>query len=107
MASSSWRGRVHGGDCAILRALRASRCVLVGGFAGMVVALTSVASGQVARLGALGDSLTDEYSEETYSYAKNWTMQIVQSRSEDMGPTAAVGGAAGGKWGEPRGAGDK
>ena len=54
------------------------------------------------KLGALGDSLTDEYSEETYSYAKNWTMQIVQSRSVDMGPTAALGGAAGGSWGEPR-----
>jgi phospholipase/lecithinase/hemolysin len=72
--------------------------VSIGLAAGVVAALAFTASAQVTRLGALGDSLTDEYSEETYSYAKNWTMQLVQYRGVDMGPTAAAGGT----WGEPR-----
>ncbi len=54
------------------------------------------------RLGAIGDSLTDEYAEETYSYAKNWTMIAVERRGFDMGPTAAAAGRPGGTWGEPR-----
>ena len=54
------------------------------------------------RLGAMGDSLTDEYAEETYSYAKNWTMLSVEGRGFDMGPTAAAAGQPGGTWGEPR-----
>ena len=62
--------------------------------------------GLPGRLGAIGDSLTDEYAEESYSYAKNWTMMVVQLRGGlggiDMGPTAAAAGQAGGTWGEPR-----
>lgn len=57
---------------------------------------------QVARLGAMGDSLTDEYAEETYSYAKNWIEQVRAFRGVDVGPTAAQAGASGGTWGEPR-----
>ncbi|HZW06066.1 MAG TPA: SGNH/GDSL hydrolase family protein, partial [Phycisphaerales bacterium] len=53
------------------------------------------------KLGAIGDSLTDEYFEEDYSYAKNWTVQLVQFRGVNMGPTAAAAGA-GPSWGEPR-----
>jgi len=53
-------------------------------------------------LGAAGDSLTDEYAEETYSYAKSWTTQLVLYRRVDMGPTAQQAGQAGGTWGEPR-----
>lgn len=60
----------------------------------------SPAPAQLARLGALGDSLSDEYAEESFGYARNWTMLLVQRRGVDMGPTAA--GQPGGTWGEPR-----
>ncbi|HYD01867.1 MAG TPA: GC-type dockerin domain-anchored protein [Phycisphaerales bacterium] len=53
------------------------------------------------KLGAIGDSLTDEYFEEDYSYAKNWTVLLVQHRGVNMGPTAAAAGVPSG-WGEPR-----
>lgn len=53
-------------------------------------------------LGAIGDSLTDEYAEETYDYARNWTMLVVDERSVDMGPTALQAGRPGNTWGEPR-----
>lgn len=64
------------------------------------IGAVSAAPAQVSRLGTLGDSLTDEYSEETYSYARNWTMQIVQHRGVNMGRTAAD--QLGNSWGEPR-----
>ncbi|MEK6703552.1 MAG: SGNH/GDSL hydrolase family protein [Planctomycetota bacterium] len=67
-----------------------------------LIACAPLAHAQITALAALGDSLTDEYSEETYSYAKNWTMQLVQYRAVNMGPTAAAAGAPGGTWGEPR-----
>ena len=60
------------------------------------------ANAQIVRLGAMGDSLCDEYSEESYSYAQNWTMQLVQHRGVSMGPTAAQAQQPGGTWGEPR-----
>ena len=55
------------------------------------------------KLGAMGDSLSDEYFEESYDYAKNWSILLVERRSTSitMGPTAAQGGA-GATWGEPR-----
>ena len=64
--------------------------------------LAAHAHAQIAKLGAIGDSLTDEYSEEDYDYANNWTMQLVQHRALNMGPTAAAAGQPGGTWGEPR-----
>lgn len=65
--------------------------------------LSSPAHADIGRLGAMGDSLSDEYGEETYgSYALNWTMQLKQYRSVTMGPTAEEAGAPGGTWGEPR-----
>src|SRR6185295_10589894 len=70
--------------------------------AGLLAATAGSASGQIARLGALGDSLSDEYAEEAYSYARNWTMQLVQNRGITMGPTAAQASQPGGTWGEPR-----
>lgn len=80
-----------------------------GAMAIAVGAMASTAAAQggggVVKLGAMGDSLTDEYLEETYgTYAKNWTMQIVEGRGVDMGPraSAAVPMPAGGTWGEPR-----
>jgi lysophospholipase L1-like esterase len=60
------------------------------------------ANAQISRLGAMGDSLSDEYAEESYSYAKNWTMQFVLYRGVNMGPTAAAAQQPGGTWGEPR-----
>jgi hypothetical protein len=68
----------------------------------MLTYLAGMAHAQPIKLGAIGDSLTDEYSEESYSYAKNWTMLLVQQRGVDMGPTAQAAGQAGNTWGEPR-----
>jgi phospholipase/lecithinase/hemolysin len=53
-------------------------------------------------MGAVGDSLSDEYFEETYSYARNWVSHLAVSRGVSFGPTAAAGGQPGGTWGEPR-----
>ncbi len=66
--------------------------------------LAPAAPAQVRMLGAIGDSLTDEYAEESYAYARNWTMQLVSQRALNMGPTAsqASGGQPGATWGEPR-----
>ncbi|MCC6427983.1 MAG: SGNH/GDSL hydrolase family protein [Phycisphaerales bacterium] len=60
------------------------------------------AHAQVARLGVMGDSLTDEYAEEPYSYASNWLEQLKHHRGVDVGLTAAEAGQSGGTWGEPR-----
>ncbi len=54
------------------------------------------------RFGAMGDSLTDEYFEESYDYARNWTVLLVDQRGLTMGPTAEEAGQPGGTWGEPR-----
>lgn len=56
----------------------------------------------ITRLAAMGDSLTDEYAEETYDYARSWTELLVQERGISLGPTAAEAGQPGGTWGEPR-----
>jgi lysophospholipase L1-like esterase len=76
------------------------RLALALGIAATVGLTPAPGRAQIARLGAMGDSLSDEYGEESYSYAKNWTMQLVLYRGVDMGPTAA--GQPGGTWGEPR-----
>lgn len=68
----------------------------------LLSAATPCASAQVSKLGAMGDSLTDEYAEESYSYAKNWLEQLRLYRGVDVGPTAAQAGMPGGTWGEPR-----
>lgn len=54
------------------------------------------------RLGAIGDSLTDEYLEQSYSYARAWTELFVDEHDVEMGPTAFQAGVPGGSWGEPR-----
>jgi GDSL-like Lipase/Acylhydrolase family len=69
---------------------------------GSTLALTSIAAAQPMVLGVIGDSLSDEYFEETYSYAKNWSVQLVQSRGVNMGQTAQAAGRPGNSWGEPR-----
>jgi hypothetical protein len=52
------------------------------------------------KLAIVGDSLSDEYAEETYGYAQNWVEQLVTYGIADAGPTAASAGV--GDWGEPR-----
>ena len=55
----------------------------------------------LGKLGAMGDSLTDEYSDMGFcAYAKNWPELLVDYRGVDMGPTAAQAGV--GTWGGPR-----
>ncbi len=55
---------------------------------------------RITRLGAIGDSLSDEYFEQSYDYARAWTELLVEARWTEMGPTAADAGI--GNWGEPR-----
>lgn len=64
--------------------------------------LAGTAAAQPLKLGAMGDSLTDEYAEESYSYARNWLEQLRVYRGVDTGPTATEAGQPGGTWGEPR-----
>jgi len=60
----------------------------------------------VGKLGAMGDSLTDEYWDSTVStYATNWPGLLVMYRGMDMGPTAAQASLS--TWGAPRNAGYK
>jgi lysophospholipase L1-like esterase len=65
--------------------------------------LTAPARAQISALGIMGDSLSDEYSEETYgTYATNWTMQLVAYRGVNIGSTAMAAGQPGATWGAPR-----
>jgi lysophospholipase L1-like esterase len=60
----------------------------------------------LGKLGAMGDSLTDEYWDDgVSSYATNWAQLVVVFRGIDMGPTAAQAGTN--TWGSPRNAGYK
>ena len=71
----------------------------------VAIAACALAPGQsnIDKLGAMGDSLTDEYLEQMYgSYADCWTELLVLHREIDMGPTAAEAGQPGDTWGEPR-----
>ena len=62
---------------------------------------SSVSFAALDKLGAMGDSLTDEYWDSgVSSYATNWVDQVVIFRSIDMGPTAAQAGVS--SWGSPR-----
>ena len=55
----------------------------------------------IGGLGLMGDSLSDEYAEESYgSYADNWAEQIELYRGIPLGPTASEAGV--GDWGEQR-----
>jgi lysophospholipase L1-like esterase len=59
------------------------------------------AFGALGKLGAMGDSLTDEYWDSgVATYASNWVSVLVQFRGIDMGPTAAQAGTN--TWGTPR-----
>lgn len=69
--------------------------------AALIGIVASAALAQSAgRLAAIGDSLTDEYAEEWYAYARAWTEILTIWCAVDMGPTAAQAGRQ--SWGEPR-----
>jgi lysophospholipase L1-like esterase len=64
----------------------------------------SASSATLDKLGAMGDSLTDEYWDSgVSSYATNWVDQVMIFRGINFGPTAAQAGV--GTWGSPRNAG--
>jgi lysophospholipase L1-like esterase len=70
----------------------------------LAAALAPPATAQTLdRLGAIGDSLTDEYDDQNFGgYARNWLELLVEQRGVEVGPTAAQAGQPGGTWGEPR-----
>jgi hypothetical protein len=53
-----------------------------------------LAGDPITGLGIAGDSLSDEYAVETYSYARNWNELLADERGVDLGPI--------GDYGEPR-----
>lgn len=58
---------------------------------------------QVGGLAVMGDSLSDEYSDQPWGgYATNWVQLVEAYRGIDLGPTATEAGQEGGTWGEPR-----
>lgn len=77
--------------------LAASTLALLAG-----VFVTGAVSAQISGLGAMGDSLSDEYAESDYDYALNWMQQLVLFRGINAGQTAAMAGQPNGTWGEPR-----
>ncbi|MBU0637574.1 MAG: hypothetical protein KKB50_01815 [Planctomycetes bacterium] len=79
------------------------RRALTAALAALVTCALAPGQSNIDKLGAMGDSLTDEYLEQMYgSYADCWTELLVLHREIDMGPTAAEAGQPGGTWGEPR-----
>jgi hypothetical protein len=55
----------------------------------------------IQKLAAIGDSLSDEYAEQSYgSYSMSWTEILISERGIAMGQTASQAGV--GSWGEPR-----
>jgi lysophospholipase L1-like esterase len=69
--------------------------------AALAAVLPMSAPGAMGKLGAMGDSLTDEYWDSgVATYASNWVSVLVQFRGIDMGPTAAQAGTN--SWGPPR-----
>jgi lysophospholipase L1-like esterase len=69
----------------------------------VIIGFLYSAPASAVTLGVMGDSLSDEYAEESYgSYAQNWNEQLVNFAGFDLGPTAAAAAQPGGTWGEPR-----
>jgi|GEM_PF-1645847 len=60
--------------------------------------------GPAGGFGVLGDSLSDEYEHETYSYARNWVELLASESHFDLGRHETSSGSAL-QWGEPRRAG--
>lgn len=77
-------------------------CVHLAAAVALSAGAAAVAQTAPARVAAIGDSLTDEYAEQTYgAYARSWTELLVQTGRFDMGPRAQ-GVAPLNDWGEPR-----
>ena len=69
----------------------------------LAVGPRALAAQALDRLGAIGDSLTDEYDDQDFGgYARNWLELLAEERGVDLGPTALEDGQPGGTWGEPR-----
>ena len=67
------------------------------------VSTLTAAAAPPFKLGVMGDSLSDEYFEDsTRAYAQNWLQQLAEYRAVDPGPTAAAAGRPQGTWGPPR-----
>jgi lysophospholipase L1-like esterase len=67
----------------------------------LALGLTATAFAALDKLGAMGDSLTDEYWDSgVATYASNWVSMLVQFRGVNMGPTAAQ--AETNTWSSPR-----
>jgi lysophospholipase L1-like esterase len=58
------------------------------------------ATAALNKLGAMGESYTDEFNLEAGLFMSNWVSQLSTFRGIDFGPTAAQAGV--GTWGEPR-----
>jgi len=77
--------------------------ILIAACFGLGLCAGVSAQSEIAKFGAMGDSLTDEYFEQGFgSYADSWTELLVLHRGIDMGRTAVEAGQPGGTWGEPR-----
>ncbi|MBN2293456.1 MAG: PEP-CTERM sorting domain-containing protein [Pirellulales bacterium] len=71
--------------------------LLIAGVVVLTVVLCPASPGLAQiTLGVMGDSLSDEYAEQSYSYADNWVEQLVDAGVADAGPVAVS------SWGEPR-----
>jgi len=66
----------------------------------LLIVPLSYAEGALNKLGAMGESFSDEYSNGVSTFASNWVSQLAEFRGIDFGPTAAQAGV--GTWGEPR-----
>jgi lysophospholipase L1-like esterase len=90
--------------CALAALLSPARRPGAAGLLGLALGCLLLAGpAPAASLGVMGDSLSDEYEEESYgSYAENWVEQLELHAGIDLGPTASEAGEPGGSWGEPR-----
>lgn len=55
-----------------------------------------------AQVGAIGNSITDEYPDEVCNYAETWVEILVDEVGVDFGRTALEAAQPGGTWGVPR-----
>jgi hypothetical protein len=83
--------------------LRAPGRALLVGVASLCLLGGAAAAQPLGRLGALGDSLSDEYGDQSFgAYARNWVELLDEAGNAELGPTAVEAGQPGGTWGEPR-----
>lgn len=76
---------------------------LAGALAATLFGVLLSTTAQAQKIGVLGDSLSDEYQEDTFGvYAQTWTEQLMLYTPATLGRTAVQAGQPGGTWGEPR-----